>query len=71
MINVKLIIRYLILDTRYWMNKAAKFAPNFHIQHPSLPRLRPPGVRLPVAPPGTRSQWRTVESDGGQAVSSI
>jgi hypothetical protein len=34
MINVKLIIRYWILDTRYWMNKAAKFAPIFDIQHP-------------------------------------
>ncbi len=34
MINLKLIIRYWILDTKYWMNKAAKFAPFFDIQHP-------------------------------------
>ncbi|KPK30295.1 MAG: hypothetical protein AMK69_03800 [Nitrospira bacterium SG8_3] len=56
MINVKLIIRYWILDTRYWMNKAGKFSPIFNIQHP-------------VSPPA--SPERAHARDGGQAASSI
>ena len=31
MIKVKLIIRFWILDTRYWMNKGAKLTPIFDI----------------------------------------
>ncbi len=42
MINFTLIIRYWILDTRYWMNKIAKFIPILDIWHPRPPRLPRP-----------------------------